>query len=235
MVWVGQVEVQLLHTPGHTPGSQCFLVPAASWPATRSFERMRADGLSWWRPCGDVRQPAQPAREAPGRDRRVPRPPLLTGVFRSPRRDQALEPGTGASQRRGVAGTVRRVAVDRPASGNRAGPTLVCDDREEGRLPRLHAALEVRARTGRARKCRRGPVRACTGTADHYEVRSPGSSSSRAPSSPRGMCAACGARPTAHSSGSRTSMRTAAPSSIRRPDYRADLGNRARFLHAAAQ
>lgn len=26
VVWVGQVEVQLLHTPGHTPGSQCFLV-----------------------------------------------------------------------------------------------------------------------------------------------------------------------------------------------------------------
>jgi hydroxyacylglutathione hydrolase len=25
-VRVGQVEVELLHTPGHTPGSQCFLV-----------------------------------------------------------------------------------------------------------------------------------------------------------------------------------------------------------------
>jgi glyoxylase-like metal-dependent hydrolase (beta-lactamase superfamily II) len=27
-VRVGDVEIQLVHTPGHTPGSQCFLVDA---------------------------------------------------------------------------------------------------------------------------------------------------------------------------------------------------------------
>ena len=26
MITVGEVEIRLVHTPGHTPGSQCFLV-----------------------------------------------------------------------------------------------------------------------------------------------------------------------------------------------------------------
>ena len=30
---LGEIRVRLLHTPGHTPGSQCFLVEEASYPA----------------------------------------------------------------------------------------------------------------------------------------------------------------------------------------------------------
>ena len=29
---LGRIRIRLLHTPGHTPGSQCFLVEEAGWP-----------------------------------------------------------------------------------------------------------------------------------------------------------------------------------------------------------
>src|SRR6266508_1902176 len=41
-VMVGGIPVQLMHTPGHTPGSQCFLVDGGSSPATPSSSRAAA-------------------------------------------------------------------------------------------------------------------------------------------------------------------------------------------------
>jgi glyoxylase-like metal-dependent hydrolase (beta-lactamase superfamily II) len=34
VIELGQIRVRLLHTPGHTPGSQCFLIEQASGPAS---------------------------------------------------------------------------------------------------------------------------------------------------------------------------------------------------------
>ena len=34
-ILVGDIPIDLLHTPGHTPGSQCFLVEGTSVPSTR--------------------------------------------------------------------------------------------------------------------------------------------------------------------------------------------------------
>ena len=81
-VAVGDVEIELVHTPGHTPGSQCFLVDGR----LVSGDTLFLDG------CGrtdlpgsdagaDVRQPAA-ARHAARRHDRLPRPPLLAAVER---------------------------------------------------------------------------------------------------------------------------------------------------------
>ena len=77
VVRVGQVGVELIHTPGHTPGSQCFLVDG----------RLVAGDTLFLEGCGRTdfpartRWPCTSPSHAPGpRSRRchpVPRPPLL--------------------------------------------------------------------------------------------------------------------------------------------------------------
>ena len=49
---IGQVRVRLLHTPGHTPGSQCFLVESESGP-----ERLVSGDTLFLNSCGRVDLP----------------------------------------------------------------------------------------------------------------------------------------------------------------------------------
>ena len=87
-VTVGGIDVELLHTPGHTPGSQCLLVHGR----LVSGDTLFLDG------CGRTDLPGSDAeamydslqtpRRAPRRHRRVPRPPLLTAV----ERDDVVDP-----------------------------------------------------------------------------------------------------------------------------------------------
>ena len=59
-VGVGAIDIELLHTPGHTPGSQCFL--ARRSPGRRRhivLGGMRAHRLSWRGFRRDISQPAE--------------------------------------------------------------------------------------------------------------------------------------------------------------------------------
>ena len=71
----------LLHTPGHTPGSQCFLVDGSWSPATRCSSTAAAAPTCPAATRADVRQPPAPGRAA-RRHGRLPRPPLLAAVER---------------------------------------------------------------------------------------------------------------------------------------------------------
>ena len=95
-VAVGDLEIELVHTPGHTPGSQCFLVEGRLVSGDTLFlDGLRAHRPARQRPRVDVRQPAAPGRPA-GRHHRLPRPPLLDAVERldggDPRAELRLPP-----------------------------------------------------------------------------------------------------------------------------------------------
>ena len=77
MIEVGAVTVELIHTPGHTPGSQCFLVDGRLVAGDTLFlEGCGRTDLPGG-PGGDVR--VHPHEVGPGPRRRdpLPRPPLL--------------------------------------------------------------------------------------------------------------------------------------------------------------
>ncbi len=111
---VGDVEVTLLHTPGHTPGSSCFRVK----------EALLAGDTLFLQGCGRVDLPGGDADEmertlapapghASGRHRAVPGPRLRRG---------ARAPGRGAPHQPGVSA--------RPA-GSQGSARLSCPIREE--------------------------------------------------------------------------------------------------------
>jgi len=54
---VGGLDITLIHTPGHTPGSQCFSPTAASSAATRSSSKGAGAPICRIGPRGDVRHP----------------------------------------------------------------------------------------------------------------------------------------------------------------------------------
>ena len=46
-IMVGDIRIDLLHTPGHTPGSQCFLLKGHWSQETRYFLRAAANRSTW--------------------------------------------------------------------------------------------------------------------------------------------------------------------------------------------
>jgi glyoxylase-like metal-dependent hydrolase (beta-lactamase superfamily II) len=85
---LGGIRVRLLHTPGHTPGSQCFLVEEAGQPG----RLVSGDTLFLER---DAEAPAR-------RDAALSRPPLLGGAVRHARPREAHEPVPARREPRSV-------------------------------------------------------------------------------------------------------------------------------------
>ena len=78
VVHVGGIPITLMHTPGHTPGSQCFLVDGKLVAGDTLFlEGCGRTDLPGSDPGRDVREPHPAAGHAPRLDRALPRPPLL--------------------------------------------------------------------------------------------------------------------------------------------------------------
>ncbi len=51
---IGDFRVKLLHTPGHTPGSQCFLIDSTPYFRRHTLYRRLWAGRSPWRRCKPV-------------------------------------------------------------------------------------------------------------------------------------------------------------------------------------
>ena len=117
---VGGVAIELLHTPGHTPGSQCLLVDGRLVTGDTLF----LDG------CGRTDLPGSDPAEMyetltrrlaadRRRDRRLPRPPLLARALAADGRDARAQRRPRAAHRRRSGS--RRSGVT-PASGRAARP-----------------------------------------------------------------------------------------------------------------
>ena len=119
-VEVGSVSVQLVHTPGHTPGSQCFLVG----PLLISGDTLFLEG------CGRTDLPGsdpeamyhslQRLAALPDGGGRVPRPSLLGPLVGHYGGGPGDELGVQADQRSPVARHVRRL-TRRPAGRRPTG------------------------------------------------------------------------------------------------------------------
>ena len=73
-VSIGGIKVKCLHTPGHTPGSQCFLVEFVSCIRRHAVHRrVRPRRPSRWRPRADVSFAHAGAFKTPGSDGAFPR------------------------------------------------------------------------------------------------------------------------------------------------------------------
>ncbi len=89
-VSVGRVPVSFIHTPGHTPGSQCFLVDGRLVSGDTLFIRaLRADGLAGQRSEGDVLFADAAAGRSPRLDDGVPRSQLRRRIDHHRRREAA--------------------------------------------------------------------------------------------------------------------------------------------------
>ena len=93
IVSVGAIDVELVHTPGHTPGSQCFLVDGRLVSGDTLFlDGCGRTDLPGSDPAADDREP-QPA----GQDRRrrdpLPGSPVLDRVERADGLGQGIELG----------------------------------------------------------------------------------------------------------------------------------------------
>ena len=79
----GPFESRLVHTPGHTPGSQCFHVDGRLVSGDTLFlDGCGRTDLPGQQPGGDVPQPAEAGGDADGHDR-LPGPPLLAAIAAS--------------------------------------------------------------------------------------------------------------------------------------------------------
>ena len=117
-VAVGAVEIELVHTPGHTPGSQCFLVEGR----LVSGDTLFLDG------CGRTDLPGSDAEQMyeslqrlatlPGDTIVYPGSPLLDAVERQPRRHPGAELRLPPHEQGAVADDVRRLS-DRAAAAAR--------------------------------------------------------------------------------------------------------------------
>ena len=84
---VGGVEIQLLHTPGHTPGSQCFLVDGRVYLGRYDVHRcLRPSGFSRRQRGADVLQLDAEVDGAARRHDSFSRPQLRTPAARDYRR-----------------------------------------------------------------------------------------------------------------------------------------------------
>ena len=74
---VGRMKITFVHTPGHTPGSQCFLVDGRLISGDTLFIRSCGPHRpARQRPQGDVHLADPAAGRSPGRHRGLPRPQL---------------------------------------------------------------------------------------------------------------------------------------------------------------
>ena len=100
VVTVGEVPITLVHTPGHTPGSQCFLVDG----------RLVAGDTLFLDGCGRTDLPGgdpdemylsltQRLADGPGRHDALPRPPVLPRGVRDDGRDRASATTCSACRR----------------------------------------------------------------------------------------------------------------------------------------
>ena len=113
---LGGLRIRLLHTPGHTPGSQCFLVEEAEQPA-----RLVSGDTLFLNGCGRV--------DLPGGDpEAMYRQPQRRARSACPTR-RSLYPGPPLRASRRVA---RRAEADQPVPARR----------EPRRVPRLHGLLD---------------------------------------------------------------------------------------------
>ena len=116
-VMVGEIPIELIHTPGHTPGSQCFFVDGRLVAGDTLFlEGCGRTDLPGGDPRALVREHHAEAGEDPRRRHLVPRPPLLHGAVRLDGRDAAHELRVPAEDRGAVAHDVRQLTS---ASGQR--------------------------------------------------------------------------------------------------------------------
>ncbi len=120
VVEVGAVRIRLVHTPGHTPGSQCFLVDG----------RLVAGDTLFLNGCGRTDLPgSDPAAMYDSLVNRLARLPDDTVVYPGhlyseepvchPRRDETSQSRSRTPERRGVAPALRRLT---PARGSGASP-----------------------------------------------------------------------------------------------------------------
>ena len=122
VVRVGEVEIELIHTPGHTPGQP--VLPGRRPPRRRRHalpRGLRPDRLPGLGPAGHVRVTAHPAGPGARRRHPVPGPPVLGGSVAEHGRHPPVELRLPAPLRRGVDGHVRRVSAPEDSSAPGAG------------------------------------------------------------------------------------------------------------------
>ena len=123
VVRVGEVGVELVHTPGHTPGSQCFLVEGRLVAGDTLFlEGCGRTDLPGQRPRGHVRVAHHPPRPGARRRGALPRPSLLGRALGLHGGDPADQFRLPPPQRPGVAGHVRPVSSPAPSGSPPADP-----------------------------------------------------------------------------------------------------------------
>ena len=168
---VGEINIRLLHTPGHTPGSQCFLVDG----------RLVAGDTLFLQGCGRT--------DLPGSDPDAMYDSLVNRLAKLPD-DTVVYPGhlyspDGSAS---LAETKRKNPVLAPrsaeewlalfggelprerCSGDLAGNASVRDDGKRCGLPRLHPPGEVEGGQSLLDQSRRRRARTAPGSADHYEL-----------------------------------------------------------------
>ena len=117
VVAVGDVEIELIATPGHTPGSQCFLVDG----------RLVAGDTLFLEGCGRMDLPgSDPAQmyeslttrlaRVPDHGRAVPRTPLLAGVVGHHGHHPGAQPGVPHTGPRPVARRLRGLTAPEAAT-----------------------------------------------------------------------------------------------------------------------
>ena len=94
---VGEIPITLIHTPGHTPGSQCFLVDGKLVAGDTLFlDGCGRTDLPGGDPGQALREPHPEAGQGPRRRRALPRPPLLREAVghdgRDPSRNVVFRP-----------------------------------------------------------------------------------------------------------------------------------------------
>ncbi len=122
VVRVGEVGIELIHTPGHTPGSQCFLVDGQARRRRHTLlGRLRPYRLPRVGPARHVRVPPHQAGPRPRRGHLVPGSHVLRGRVRQHGRDPTVELRLPAAHSAGVDGHVRRVTPPGRAGTRRYG------------------------------------------------------------------------------------------------------------------
>ncbi len=110
IVTVGDIPIELIHTPGHTPGSQCFLVDNRLVAGDTLFlEGCGRTDLPGGDPAPALREPHPEAGQGPRRRGAVPGPPLLGRAVGHHGRDPQVELRVPAPHRGRVGGHVRRL------------------------------------------------------------------------------------------------------------------------------